>query len=178
MRIILDLCGAEGAWSEPYRDAGYDVRIVTWPKNDVRLYSPPERVHGILAAPPCEHFALSGARWWKAKGTQPLLSALGVVEACLRMIRLTRPFFWCLENPVGRLMYYIGEPKMYFNPCDYGDPYTKKTGLWGDFNTPRKNPVHPTEGSRMHKLPPTADRKALRSKTPPGFAKAFFKANP
>ena len=25
---ILDLCGGSGAWSQPYRDAGYDVEIV------------------------------------------------------------------------------------------------------------------------------------------------------
>ena len=25
-KIILDLCGGTGAWSKPYKDAGYDVR--------------------------------------------------------------------------------------------------------------------------------------------------------
>ncbi len=66
---------------------------------------------------------------------------------------------------------------MYFQPCDYGDPYTKKTCLWGNFNNPIKNPVAPTEGSKMHKYPPSKDRQMLRSITPPGFAKAFFEAN-
>jgi len=28
-RIILDLCGGTGAWSRPYAEAGYDVRLVT-----------------------------------------------------------------------------------------------------------------------------------------------------
>ena len=28
MPVILDLCGGTGSWSRPYRDAGYDVRIV------------------------------------------------------------------------------------------------------------------------------------------------------
>ena len=27
-KIILDLCGGSGAWSKPYKDAGYDVRII------------------------------------------------------------------------------------------------------------------------------------------------------
>ena len=26
-KIILDLCGGTGAWSKPYKDAGYDVRL-------------------------------------------------------------------------------------------------------------------------------------------------------
>ena len=34
-KIILDLCGGTGAWSEPYREAGYDVRVITLPDFDV-----------------------------------------------------------------------------------------------------------------------------------------------
>ena len=56
-KIILDLCGGTGAWSRPYKVAGYDVRLVTLPDNDVRLYIPPENVYGVLAAPPCTEFA-------------------------------------------------------------------------------------------------------------------------
>ena len=50
-KIILDLCGGTGAWSKPYRDAGYDVRVITLPDHDVLTYIPPENVYGILAAP-------------------------------------------------------------------------------------------------------------------------------
>lgn len=178
-KIILDLCGGTGAWSHPYKEAGYDVRIITWPENDVRLFQLPERrVYGVLAAPPCTEFAGSGARWWKEKGEKPLLEALSIVDACLRIARHCNCVFWCLENPVGRLPRYIGKPEMYFNPCDYGDPYTKKTCLWGYFDEPEQNPVEPTLGSKIHLFPPSKDRKMLRSITPPGFAKAFYEANP
>ena len=40
-----------------------------------------------------------------------------------------------------------------------------------------KKPIEPTQGSKMHLLPPSPDRAALRSVTPAGFAKAFFEAN-
>lgn len=59
-RIILDLCGGTGAWSEPYRLAGYQVRLIdpAAGTGDVRLYTlPRERVYGILAAPPCTVFS-------------------------------------------------------------------------------------------------------------------------
>ena len=177
-KIILDLCGGTGAWSEPYRKAGYDVRVITLPKYDIRLYKPPHTVYGILAAPPCEHLAGSGARWWKQKGEKALLEALSIVDACLRIIAISRPEFWALENPVGRLVHYLGQPAMYFNPCDYGDPYTKKTCLWGWFKYPPKNPIVPIEGSKIHRYPPSPDRKKLRSITPSGFAQAFYEANP
>lgn len=181
-KIILDLCGGTGAWSKPYEDAGYDVRLITLPKQDVRLYVPPNDVYGILAAPPCTHLAGSGARWWKEKGDKTLIEALSIVDACIRIIHTTYPWFWALENPVGRLTRYLDEPKMYFDPYDYGDPYTKRTVLWGDFKIPEKNPVKPVQvckqGSWVQKLGGKSERtKLLRSTTPAGFAKAFFEAN-
>ena len=177
-RVILDLCGGTGAWSKPYTDAGYDVRLVTLPSQDVRLYLPPANVYGILAAPPCTHFSSSGARWWKKKGTAALLDGLSVVDACLRIIWRCQPEWWALENPVGRLRKFMGPPRMYFNPCDYGDPWTKRTCLWGNFATPQKSPVQPTDGSKIHKMPPSENRAELRSITPTHLAKAFFDANP
>ena len=50
-KVILDLCAGTGAWGKPYRDAGYDVRILTLPQ-DIRLTEYIEHVYGILAAPP------------------------------------------------------------------------------------------------------------------------------
>ena len=34
-KIILDLCGGTGAWSAPYRENGYDVRVITLPEYDL-----------------------------------------------------------------------------------------------------------------------------------------------
>ena len=204
-KIILDLCGYKGAFSQFYKKAGYQVYIIdnfiAKGELDVRLYSPQtlgiSEVYGILASPPCTHLAGSGARWWAEKGTKALLEALSIVDACLRIIWLYKPKFWVLENPVGRLTRYLGKPKMYFHPCDFGDPWTKKTCLWGNFNIPEKNSVEPCKNipkgshcqditySRLlkqgknpiHYMPPSKDRSQLRSIIPAGFAQVFFKAN-
>jgi hypothetical protein len=180
MRLILSLCDFTGNWSRPYEEVGYSVvRIDLKHGHDVRLMEYiTAPVHGILAAPPCTVFAGSGARWWEEKGEQALVDGLALVDACLRAVALYRPLWWALENPVGRLNRWLGPPAYTFNPNEFGDPYTKKTHLWGRFNYPRKTPVAATEGSRMHKLPPSEDRQALRSETPMGFARAFFEANP
>lgn len=184
---ILSLCDYTGSWSQPYVDAGYDVIRVDIKKgDDVRLFKALSHpVRGVLAAPPCTHFASSGARWWADKGEAALLEALAIVDACLRIVAVHRPRWWVLENPIGRLRDYLGEPRMSFDPCEYGrydgghgDGYTKRTLLWGDFAMPLKSPVPNTEGSRMHLLPPSDERAALRSATPAGFARAFFEANP
>jgi site-specific DNA-cytosine methylase len=177
-KIILDLCAGTGAWSQPYLEAGYDVRRITLPGTDVRLYEPPEKVHGILAGPPCTHFASSGARWWHEKGTQAILDGLCVVDACVRIAWRCRPQWWVLENPVGRLRRWLGSPVCYFDPCDYGDPYTKKTALWGTFTMPPRTPVVATEGSKMHTMSKCPERAQIRSITPLGFAQAFFRVNP
>lgn len=95
----------------------------------------------------------------------------------MRIILISNPKFWCLENPIGRLVNYLGKPKMYFHPYEYGDPYTKKTCLWGQFNIPKKHLVEPVKKSPIYYMPPSEQRTMLRSITPPGFAKAFFLAN-
>lgn len=180
-KVILDLCGGTGSWSKPYRDAGYDVRIITLPENDVLTYEPPEKVYGILAAPPCTDFASSGARWFAEKDQDGrTIQSMGVLIAVLEIIARSNPqAFWALENPVGRIRRWMHRPALTFHPCDFGDPYTKKTLLWGRFNAPEKNPVEPVEGSKMWKMygGKSERTKRLRSVTPPGFAKAFFEAN-
>lgn len=190
-KIILDLCGGTGAWSKPFRDAGYDVRLITLPNYDVRQMAedktlwdlPVNRVYGILAAPPCTHFAVSGAQYWKAKDKDGrTLEDLEIITAVLKIIAICKPKFWAIENPVGRLKRWLGTPVFYFNPCDFGDPYTKKTCMWGQFNFPKKNPVEPirasSQGSWLQKLGGKSEKtKELRSVTPAGFARAFFEAN-
>jgi hypothetical protein len=186
-KIILDLCGGTGSWSKPYREAGYDVRVITEPEYDVREYVPSCGAYGVLMAPPCDHFSVSGAQYWPAKDADGRTAiAINIVEACLRIILYSRPVFWVMEQPVGRLRrmmkYLIGEPRLLFNPCDYGDPYTKKTLLWGVFNLPVQTPVEPiracSQGSWLQKLGGKSEKtKRLRAMTPPGFSNAFFEAN-
>lgn len=184
MRAILSLCDLTGNWSRPYEEAGYDViRIDLANGRDVRLLEHLGRpIHGILAAPPCDHFALSGARWWDGKGESAVIEGLSIVDACLRAVAIYRPTWWALENPVGRLRRFLGEPAFRFDPCDFGDPYTKRTCLWGHFTPPvplvsaaARNPVLPTLGSMMHTM---VRDKRRRGETPPGFARSFFEANP
>ena len=179
-KIILDLCGGTGSWSRPYKEAGYDVRLITLPEHDVCTYVPPENVYGILAAVPCTDFASSGARWFAEKDRDGrTLESTKVLTACLMIIAQTSPEFWALENPVGRMIRWIGKPGYTFDPCDFGDPYTKRTHLWGRFNPPEKSPVEATEGSKMWRCygGKSERTKMMRSITPPGFAQAFFKAN-
>ncbi len=135
-KIILDLCGGTGAWSNPYRKAGYDVRIITLPEHDVRLYKPPTNVYGILAAPPCTMFSHARTRAKKPRNTA---EGMGIVYACMDIVWQTQysirtgekksPLkFWALENPGhGMLKHFLGKPAYEFNPYDFGDNHKKLT---------------------------------------------------
>lgn len=155
------------------------------------------RANGILAAPPCTHASGSGAHKWKEKDSMPSMfdgawpipvdsitdETICLIMVTLLIVELTNPDFWALENPVGRLNRLVPELKKYgpwyFQPSDFGDPYTKKTGLWGVFNKPQSNPVLPLFGSIMtDKLSSYHEKKhGLRSATSKGFARAFYEAN-
>jgi hypothetical protein len=202
MKTLLSLFDYTGQWSEPFAQGGWNV--ILWDiKHDPdyvtnhqdindanaqyiyeHIFENYGTVDGILAAVPCTDFAVSGARWFKEKDKRgDTEKSIELVYQTLRIIDLCMPDFWVIENPISRihkLVPEIGQPVMYFNPCDFGDPYTKRTALYGQFNTRLKyNRVEPTQGSKMHRLygGKSERTKELRSVTPKGFAKAFYEAN-
>jgi len=204
MPVLLSLFDYSGNWATPYADAGWDV--ILWDiKHTTDLFSTFSDIQdacadyfyenifdnygtidGIIAAPPCTDFAVSGAQYWAIKDKDGRTSkSIEWILQVLRIVDLCKPSFWALENPVGRLSKLIpeiGKP-WYFQPYWFGDPYTKKTGLWGRFNVPDKtNVVEPIrscdQGSWLMKLGGKSEKtKELRSMTPMGFANAFFEAN-
>ena len=199
-KIVISLFDHTGNMVAPWADAGFlcycvDLRHPpgeTRDGNIVRIgadvheWLPPYAPVGILFAfPPCTDVAVSGARWFKDKGLGALIVALQNFDDALRLAEWTRaPYL--IENPVSTVSTYWRKPDHIFDPCDYGgylnsfaDAYTKKTCLWtgNDFVMPKRRPIEPTQGSRMHKFPPSSDRANLRSATAKGFAQAVFEAN-
>ena len=207
-KVILDLAGGTGAWSKKYKEAGYRVINVTLPFYDVlktkigskyiifqggsekTLIVRISDIYGILAAPICTMFSKARTT---AKTPRDFRQGMKLVIACLNIIWECRYdhklAFWCLENPRGYLNQFLGKPVFTFDPCDFGDPYTKRTYLWGYFNIPKKkNRVEPEfvyfkSGKRMSRMMYEASLKSkeisrrIKSITPQGFAQAFFEAN-
>jgi len=218
--IVLDLCGGTGSWSKPFKDNGYDVRVLTLPDFDVTKWKEDSKfvellhsnkVYGILAAPPCTMFSIA-RNDATAREKRDLRKGMKTVIACQEIIWecLYSPYrnsenslkFWALENPNGYLKKFLGKPALEFDPFEFGDPYTKRTQIWGMFNELKKKPVkprdfeHPTsKGAKdfvscvehfadLKQIPEgyldktgINRRATLRSMTPQGFAKAFYEAN-
>jgi hypothetical protein len=199
-QIVISLFDYTANMVQPWADAGFlcycvdlqhkagnqrDGNVVRVGAN-VREWLPPfAPVAMLFAFPPCTDVAVSGARWFKDKGLGALIAALENFDASLRLAEWTNAPYM-IENPISTVSTYWRKPDYTFDPCDYGgylrppsDAYTKKTCLWtgNGFVMPPRRTIFPDEGSRMHKLPPSAHRANLRSATPKGFAQAVFEAN-
>lgn len=162
------------------------------------------KVYGILAAPPCTMFSVirndlrSGTPRDFRKGMRTVQACLDIIHECLYhpvYKYQNRLKFWALENPRGHLTRFLGKPAFVFDPYEYGDPYTKRTCLWGVFNEPKKKPVRPLKGNfvqqttlfrhlKVHQIPAGYQKitkipldTIIRSITPEGFARAFYEAN-
>lgn len=193
--ICVFLFDESGIMAEPWEAAGFICYCVdtkhsirrervrgnihfVW--GDARSWIPPrgKRIVFMACFPPCTDVAGSGARDFKIKGTPLLCDALHLFNTSIQVCEYARcPYM--VENPVGVLSSHVRKPDYMFDPCDYGDPYTKKTCLWtgGGFVMPEKRRVEPVLGSMMHTMTPGADRQRKRSETPRGFAQAVFEAN-
>ena len=179
-------------------------------------------IFGVLAAPPCTTFTGSGAQWRKERFDKPdpeMVAEMWGWEARewfdtpldynVHLLASTQAFieqaaptgFYALENPIGRINEFFAESlnqkaALIFNPWNYGQQFSKRTNLFGEFSTDLPlNPVDvprdengeplkrtkggkPTYPSYAHELRGTDPiQKALRSVTPEGFAYAFFMAN-
>lgn len=157
-KTILDLCGGCGAWSRPYKEAGYEVHVLTLPEYDVRicrlsstdkqlefinqktgegLLISVQDVYGILAAPPCTEFSIA-----KAGKPRDFAGAMDIVQACMQIVWFCRAYgplqFWALENPRGFLRQFLGKPAFTFEQWQFGELRKKPTDIWGYFNTPKE----------------------------------------
>ena len=197
---VLSLFDATGEWAKPWAEAGYNVVTIDLKTDGIDVMDIDSEwlieheltdVHVVLAACPCTDFAVSGARDWKdtkssrVKGgkdnTGRTHKSIDLVNHTVGIIEYLQPAIWAIENPVGRIAKVtdVPEARLIFDPHHFGDDYTKKTLIYGNFNAdlPVAN-VNPDRGSLMHKMGSKDEREGgLRSVTPEGFSYAFFMAN-
>lgn len=217
-KVVVSLCDYSGRWPSEYIAQGYTVvhfdlkhgddctdveRTLSdiqeavndaWAAQDNETDFDHAYVVGVLAAPVCTDFSVSGAQYWPAKDADGTTArSLLLLDSCVEIIKALQPVWWALENPVGRLkrlrpdLPFVG----WFQPHHYAaldvsgeSQYTKKTGLWGTLNMPEQvthnmEPIRAcAQGSWLQKLGGKSERtKELRSMTPLGFATAFAHAN-
>lgn len=148
---------------------------------DLLKREPAETWDLIIAHPPCDHLAVSGARWFKEKKADGRQQA--GIDFFLFFIGLSCPRI-CVENPIGIMSTHYRTPDQIVHPWQFGDPFEKKTCLWlqgldplvpTDIVVPEKR--HVTKSGKSlptwYNLPPSPDRAKKRSITFDGIAKAM-----
>ncbi|MBB3010694.1 hypothetical protein [Cupriavidus alkaliphilus] len=202
--VALFLYDLTGNMAKPWIEAGYTAVIVDMQHKpgiheDGRLirvgadirngWMPPrhlvERMAFAAAFPPCDHLAVSGARWFKGKGLRKLALSVDLFATAAELCEwLEVPYL--IENPVSTMATYWRPADYTFHPHHFTllepeDNYTKKTCLWvgGGFVMPKscQDFTIGAPDDRIHKAPPGPDRANYRSATPMGFARAVFEAN-
>ena len=199
--IVISLFDYSGTMVKPWLDAGYECWIVDLQHGNVSngklhkvncdLTEPlslpidKERIAFVSAFPPCDHLAVSGARWFKGKGLRKLAISVAMFATAAEFCEDSgAPYL--IENPVSTISTYWRKPDYTFDPYHFtrynpDDNYTKKTCLWtgGGFVMPTYamlQGILPPD-DRIHKCAPGPERHNIRSATPLGFAKAVFEAN-
>jgi hypothetical protein len=134
----------------------------------------------MIAHPPCDHIAVSGARWFKQKradGRQQKAIRFFMALATAPIPRI------CVENPVCIMSSEWRKPDQIIQPWEYGHPEAKKTCLWlknlsllaptNVLELPESGRWSNQTPSGQNKLGPSDDRWKLRSTTYTGIAAAM-----
>lgn len=161
-RVHYDL---SGVWLPPF------------PRGEIQI---------VFAFPPCDHLAVSGARWFKGKGLRALAQSVNLFATAAEFCEWSKaPYL--IENPVSSISTYWRKPDASFHPYEYSgysgkqDHYTKKTCLWtgNGFTVPRIKPGNfgKPDSTYIHHASPGKDRHNLRSATREGFAQAVYLFN-
>jgi len=136
----------------------------------------------MIAFPPCTYLTISANKWYKDQpprksgtlvGAERRKARIEAIEFFLKLFRCGIPGI-AIENPIGVMSTEFRKPDQVLQPWMFGHGETKATCLWLK-GLPKLIPTDIVEGreQRLHRLPKTADRAMLRSKTFPGIAKAM-----
>jgi hypothetical protein len=121
--------------------------------------------------PPCDHIAVSGARWFpekRADGRQQK-----AIDFFMRCVNFDIPRI-CIENPIGIMSTLYCKPDQIIQPWQFGHGETKSTCLWLK-NLPKLVPTNivPGREQRVHRMAPGPNRARDRARTYPGIAAAM-----
>ena len=125
----------------------------------------------IILHPPCTYTALCGNRWYwdsplRNQGVELCRKSWqAACDVCGKVV---------LEQPKTIMQRFIGPKSQVIHPWQFGHGETKETWLWIN-GLPNLVPTNIVSGreNKIWKMPPSAERSKLRSKTYPGIAKAF-----
>lgn len=181
MRILI-ACEYSGRVRAAFRSLGHDAWSADLPAEDngphIQVTLP--RCSASLGTwslrtPPCTYLCNSGVRWLYHNGARVRRKAMREAAAFFRLCLEANAPRACVENPVPHRHAELPPASQYVQPWQFGDPESKRTGLWLR-GLPPLVPTHSKPaviGHSVHRASPGPDRWRERSRTFPGIAAAM-----
>ena len=189
---VLIACESSGTVRDAFIRAGHDAMscdILPTEKPGPHYQGDVRDVLGdgwdlLIGHPPCTYLSVSGMHWTTRGLRDPQLTEDALAFARLLMDAPIARI--AIENPVSIISSRIRKPDQIIQPYHFGHDASKKTCLWlkglpplrpTAFVEPRIVDGKPRwanqTDSGQNKLPPSADRWRMRSKTYQGIADAM-----
>jgi len=144
----------------------------------------------VLGSPPCTVFSPAGNHdaWdfdTHAPQSERARRHVTLVYHTLGLVKALAPDYWFLENPRGRLRWFLGEPAGTVTYCQYGEDYQKPTDLWGHHppgftyrSCPKGGDCHTTntEDDGSSAIDPMPADHGERAKVPSELSRAILDA--
>ena len=87
----------------------------------------------MIAHPPCTFLCVTGNKWMKEEFKERFPNRLQErkysIDFFMKLWNSKIPRI-CIENPVGIMSTEFRKPDQYIHPYYFGEPHSKKTGLW------------------------------------------------
>ena len=188
--MCLDLCAGRGGFSRAFRDSP-DWTVMTVDINPrfqpdlvidlVDAVENPQKYGDfwnlkpdvILASPPCERWSIANSQWPQTG----IYQASKVLGAVLEIIAVMKPKGWVVENPKGRMRWFLGKPRVSVALSQFGYKTVKPTDFWTNIDigllkyvNQHRNPA----GLRWEYDVPTLPSK--RAEMPYGLSKKFLES--
>ena len=176
-RLCIDLCSGRGGFSRAFVVAGWEVvtvdidpkfhpvlcKDVTEPDAFYRIEDVTELGRermgaydkvAVLASPPCQKNSIANARVWLKGIGQGLRIAAGCTDIIAMVVeaRGGKETDFALENPKGRLRWFMGKPNVTVRLKNYGYPTSKPTDIWTNLKLPMLESDAKGDGGR-HNFP-------------------------
>ena len=166
MRILI-ACEFSGIVREEFNKLGHDVYSCDFLDTEIKG----KHIKGdvldhlndgwdlMIAHPPCKYLAVSGNSWYYHPEDKhlPIIERRPhprfpnrrkkqeeAIKFFMKLIKCSSIEKICVENPVGVMSTRFRKPDQYIQPYMFGEPQTKKTGLWLK-NLPKLKPTNIVE---------------------------------
>ncbi len=188
--MCLDLCAGRGGFSRAFRDSP-DWTVMTVDINPrfqpdlvidlVDAVENPQKYGDfwnlkpdvILASPPCERWSIANSQWPQTG----IYQASKVLGAVLEIIAVMKPKGWVVENPKGRMRWFLGKPRVSVALSQFGYKTVKPTDFWTNIDigllkyvNQHRNPAGLRWGYDVPTLP------SKRAEMPYGLSKKFLES--